>query len=201
MASVFHWLYDAVMLWSDRGVMASWRRRVVSPSAGLMIEIGAGSGLGFRHYDAAAIVVAVEPDAVLRGRAARRAAASPARVLLVAADARCLPFPPAIFDGAVVQLALCTIPDPQEALGELRRVLRASGRLRALEHVRMVSPRLARLQDWMTPVWRRFAGGCHLNRDTRRLIANAGFAIDEIRGHAGGLFLELTGRVPTERRG
>jgi hypothetical protein len=42
-------------------------------------------------------------------------------------------------------------------------------------------------QDRLTPLWRRVAGGCHLNRAIDRLVLEAGFGLGEIeRGYAGG---------------
>lgn len=73
-------------------------------------------------------------------------------VLLVAADAEALRFHDATFDAGVLGLATCTIPHPDRALAELRRVLRPGAPLRLLEYVRLEHPLLGRLQDWLTPV-------------------------------------------------
>ena len=43
---------------------------------------------------------------------------------------------------------------------------------------------MARWQDRLTPVWRRLAGGCHLNRPIERLVARAGLRLLELEtGH------------------
>ena len=82
------------------------------------------------------------------------------------------------FDAAVASLTLCSIGDVERALAELHRVVRPDGELRFFEHV--ASPRraaraLQRAAD--ATVWPRLSGGCHLARDTDRLIEAAGFEI------------------------
>ena len=195
-AAVFPWLYDSVMRSSDRGTMARWRRRVVRPASGRTLEIGAGTGLGFRHYGPGALVIAIDPDIGMLHRARPRATEAAARVCLVAADAERLPFRSRAFDTGIVQLALCTIAHPECALEELRRVLRPRAQLRLLEHVRVDHPIAARLQDWVTPIWKRVAGGCRLNRRTSESVASAGFDVERIVPHVGGLFLEISARAP-----
>lgn len=196
LSAVFPWLYDGVMRRSDRGSMARWRRRVVGPAAGRTLEIGAGTGLGLRHYGPGALVIAIDPDIAMLHRARARATEAAAHVILVAADAERLPFRSRAFDAGVVQLALCTIDHPNRALDELRRVLRPGAALRLLEHVRVAQPLVARVQDWLTPVWRRIAGGCRLNRRTTDSVAAAGFHVESVAPHAGGLFLEISARAP-----
>jgi hypothetical protein len=62
----------------------------------------------------------------------------------------------------------------------MRRVLRPGGQLRFVEHGRSPEPRVARWQDRLTPLQKRLAGGCHLNRPIDRLIEGAGFRLDRI---------------------
>ena len=74
-------------------------------------------------------------------------------------------------------LVLCTVPDQEAALDEVRRVLRPGGRLLFIEHVRAAEP-MARWQDRLELLWRRLLGGCHPNRDTVAAIEEAGFEIE-----------------------
>jgi ubiquinone/menaquinone biosynthesis C-methylase UbiE len=99
------------------------------------------------------------------------------------AVAGALPFEGASFDAAVCSLVLCSVPDQAPALAELRRVLRADGELRFLEHVRSTGPRQARVQDLLdrSGAWPRAAGGCHCARDTRTAIERGGFRIERAR--------------------
>jgi len=112
----------------------------------------------------------------------------------VAADAEALPFRAQTFDDAVVGFAFCTIPRPARAVAELRRVLHPRAACRLLEHVRVAHPVIGRLQDWATPVWRRIAGGCRLDRTTLEILAASGFSLDRVRSHIGGFVVEIVAR-------
>ena len=74
---------------------------------------------------------------------------------------------------------LCSVTDLDAALAEIRRVLRPEGSLRFIEHVRGEGG-VARWQDRLTPIQRRIADGCHLNRDTAAAIEAAGFRITDV---------------------
>jgi ubiquinone/menaquinone biosynthesis C-methylase UbiE len=91
--------------------------------------------------------------------------------------------PAASFDSAVITFTLCTIPDPVSALREVRRVLKPGGELLFCEHGRAPEPAVQRWQDRLTPLWKPLAGGCHLNRDPRALLADAGFTVQDLDMH------------------
>jgi SAM-dependent methyltransferase len=157
------------------------RRRLLQGLSGTVLELGAGHGLNFPHYPAGVVeVVAIEPEPTLRAAAARAEAAGasvPVRVLPGVADA--LPLEDESVDAAVASLVLCSVPDQDRALAELRRVLRPGGELRFYEHV--ISRRgpkrlLLQLAD-RSGLWPRIAGGCHPARDTGAAIERAGFQV------------------------
>ena len=195
-AALFPRLYDLVVAPAERGRLGRWRRRVVAPAEGRVLEIGAGTGLDFPHYRPGTRVVATDPDLAMLARARSRAAASAAGIVLVAADAEHLPFRDGTFDETVAGLVLCTIPSPARALAEVARVLAPGGRLRMLEHVLVRQPAAAAAQRLLTPLWRRVADGCHLDRDTVAEVRRAGFAVEALREHAGGLVVEVEARAP-----
>jgi ubiquinone/menaquinone biosynthesis C-methylase UbiE len=173
---VIGWLYDLLAERSERSGMAERRRSLVAELEGDVLEVGAGTGRNLPHYERASRVVAVEPDASMARELERRRRAAGVPVGLVRASAEALPFPDESFDAAVVTFVLCSVPDPERALTEIRRVLRRGGPLVLLEHVRG-DGRLARWQDCLTPLHRRLAGGCHLNRETRAFVAGSGFDV------------------------
>lgn len=191
---IFPRIYDLFMAPLERGRVGQYRHAVVSPARGRVLEVGAGTGLDYAHYEPGAWVVATDPDLGMLSRSRSRARTASVPIVLVAADAQALPFLHDAFDVVVVGLAMCTIPQPAIALTEMRRVLTSEGVLRMLEHVRVDHPLVRRLQDWLTPVWRRLAGGCRLNRRTVGTVRDAGFAAVETIPHLGGYLQEIVAR-------
>ena len=192
--SAFARFYDAVMTGADLVGLARRRRSLARGARGRVLEIGAGTGLEFPYYPATAWVAAIEPDSAMIDRARARVAEASAFIALVVADARALPFRDGVFDTAISALAFCTIPEPHHAAAEMRRVLRPSGTARLLEHVQAVHRPLALLQTALTPVWRRVAGGCHLDRRTADVIRRSGFNVVMERAACDGAVVELLAR-------
>lgn len=160
------------------------RAELVSGLAGRVLEVGAGNGINFRRYPPTVReVVALEPERYMRAKAKRAAAAAPVAVTVQAGVASPLEFSDASFDAAVASLVLCSVPDQDAALSELRRVLKPGGELRFLEHVRSARPGKARVQLALdgARVWPCLAGGCHCSRDTLSTIEASGFVVRDVR--------------------
>lgn len=175
----FSYFYDLFMAPQEWLGLWKLRRKTIQDAEGRVLEVGVGSGLNFRYYEKASELVGIDPDPVLLRRARRRARKAGFPVHLEAGDAQALPFADASFDTVVATLVFCSVPDALQGLREMRRVLRPGGRFLLLEHVRSAGPRMGRFQDFITPAWRRIAGGCHLNRETVATVREAGFEIDE----------------------
>ncbi|NUR93159.1 MAG: class I SAM-dependent methyltransferase [Nonomuraea sp.] len=174
-------MYERMSAVSEQGEMPDHRRRLLAGLSGEVIEVGAGNGLNFAHYPAAVTrVVAVEPEDVLRGLARKAAAGAPVPVEVVAGHADGLPYGEGAFDAVVLSLVLCSVDDQARTLAEVRRVLRPGGEVRFFEHVASRKPVAALVQRVVTPVWRRVAGGCHLDRDTAAAIEASGLRIEEL---------------------
>jgi ubiquinone/menaquinone biosynthesis C-methylase UbiE len=168
---------------SERKGADAVRRRLVEGLAGRVVEVGAGSGIQFRHYPAAVSeVVAIEPEPNLRGMALEAAAEASVAVRVLAGLADALPLADAWADAAVCAGVLCSIDDPAAALRELARVIRPGGQLRFYEHVQSSRPRAAALQRGLdaTGIWRRAMGGCHAARRTDAAIVAAGFRVERV---------------------
>lgn len=165
----------------DTAEFARLRARVAAGLDGQVLEVGFGSGLNVPHYPPAVTrIVAVDPAALGRRLAAERVAASPVPVEFVGLDGEALPLGDASVDHVLTTWTLCTIPDVDRALGEMRRVLRPGGTFRFLEHGRSPDPDVARWQDRLNPLQRRFAGGCHLNRPIDELVRASGLDVERL---------------------
>lgn len=157
------------------------RRRVCQGLAGDMVEIGFGSGLNIPFYPAAVTsVAAVEPCDVSWRLAGERLRASNVPVLRSGLDGQSLPFDDNSFDAALSTWTLCSIPDVDAALSELRRVLKSGGTLQFLEHGLAPDEGVRRWQRRLDPVQQRIAGGCHLTRPIVDLLEAAGFTVKDV---------------------
>ena len=169
-------LYDPFLWLSELTGMRRRRRNLVADAHGLVVEIGAGTGLNAAHYpDTVDELVLTEPEPGMRRKLARRLDRQ-ARIL--DAPAERLPLPDASVDTVVSTLVLCTVDDPEGALREIARVLRPEGQLLFIEHIRASSRFLAACQDVFLRPWRGFAGGCVCNRPTLELMRACGFTVD-----------------------
>ena len=171
------WLYDLVSRRSEEAGIRARRAALLAGLEGDVLEIGAGTGLNVAHYVRAKRVVAIEPDSGMARRLPERLAGAKVPIEVLSASAEKLPFPDETFDAVVATFVFCSVEDPQKALREIGRVLRPAGRLALIEHVRG-GGQTARWQDRLTPLHRKLAGNCHLNRDTRSSVAAAGFDAD-----------------------
>jgi SAM-dependent methyltransferase len=162
------------------------RARVAAGLEGEVLEVGFGSGRNVPYYPAAVTRVrAVDPATVGRKLATQRVAASPVPVEYIGLDGESLPLDDGAVDHVLTTWTLCTIPDVDAALGEIRRVLRPGGALHFLEHGLSPEPKVARWQDRVTPLQRRLAGGCHLNRPIDQLVAASGLSVGELSTYYG----------------
>lgn len=178
---IFARVYQRWAQVSDRRGAIEHRQRTLAGLTGRVIEVGAGNGLNFRHYPTTVTeVIAVEPEPYLREHAQAAAIQAPVPVTVLDGIGGQLPGEDESFDAGVAALVLCTIPDPGQALAELFRVIRPGGELHFYEHViahRKWEARFQRLAD--ATFWPHIAGGCHLARDTKTTIEQAGFQIEQ----------------------
>jgi len=154
------------------------REKVVPLAGGRVLEIGVGSGLNLAFYDPARVeeICALDPAVELQARSRLRAAAGSVPVRHFTGSAEEIPFASATFDTVVTTFTLCSIPDVTQALREMRRVVKPSGRLLFAEHGLSPDPDVAGWQNRLNPAWRIFSRGCNMNRPIASLLRDGGFA-------------------------
>lgn len=196
-ANVFGRLYDPAMELPENLGLRRLREETLRGVHGRVLELGIGTGRNLPLYPSAVErLFGIDPDEVMLGRAEKRARRLPFPAELLLASAEELPFDDGSFDAVVSTLVFCTVPDPPKALGEVRRVLKRGGEFRLLEHVRMGHKPVAWLQERATPLWKRVAGGCHLDRDILAAVREAGFEVERVERHLDGLVLTVFARNP-----
>jgi len=177
------WLYDAGMVLLEKAGLGRWRAWLAGGvSRGRVLDLGCGTGRNLPIYGKDARAIGLDPCLASLLKARRRTPGVP----LVRARAEALPFRDGTFDTVVSGLVFCSVSDVPRGLGEVRRVLKAGGVLRMLEHVRASGRVAAWLQDRTQPAWTWFTGGCHPNRDTEAAVRAAGFEIDPANRRAQG---------------
>ena len=158
------------------------RQKVVPLAKGKVLDIGIGSGLNIPFYnsDKIDIVIGIDPSYELIELAKELANDSKASIELVIGSAELIPYPDNFFDTVLVTYTMCTIPNVAIANKEMWRVLKDDGRLIFCEHGLAPDKKISKWQNRIDPFWGKIAGGCHLNRDIQKLIADAGFSFESL---------------------
>ncbi|MFA6242806.1 MAG: class I SAM-dependent methyltransferase [Candidatus Hydrogenedentales bacterium] len=172
--SVMHWVMSS-------GQMKEIRAAALAGVSGHVCEIGFGTGLNLPHYPPqVSKITAVDPNPGMDKRAQRQIEACTIPVEKLQLDGESLPFEDRSFDCVVSTWTLCSIPNVDNALDEVRRILKPGGRFFFVEHGLADDPKVQRWQHRLNPLQKLLGGGCHLNRDIRALINARGFHIEHI---------------------
>lgn len=158
-----------------------YRERVAGAADGRVLEVGVGSCLNLPFYSPhVREVIGLEPVPRLVTMARKEAAGSSLPVTFVEGSAEDIPLDDTSIDTVVITWTLCSIPQAVRAMHEIRRVLRPGGQLLFVEHGLAPEAFVRQWQNLLTPVWKRIAGGCHLNRPIGMLIEDNGFTMTRI---------------------
>jgi len=183
-ARIFARVYNPIMKGIEKKVLAARRRQLLSNLKGTILEVGAGTGINLDLYPTQSKVIACEPSTAMLEYAKEKVKKSAlSNIQLIHAgigdEALAMHVPEGGFDAIVCTLVLCTIPDPEAALNDLKQWIKPGGQLIVLEHIKAKNFIGRSLQWLFNPIWKIFAEGCHLNRATDLLLKDINFEIIE----------------------
>jgi ubiquinone/menaquinone biosynthesis C-methylase UbiE len=188
--------YDRQMRFFERLLFAGGREWACSQIEGEVLEIAIGTGRNMHLYPPRVRVTGVELSPEMLALAEVRAEELATDVELRLGDAQQLEFDDRSFDTVLITFALCTIPDDRRAAAEAFRVLRAGGRLVAVEHVRSPSSAVRAGQRLIEPFSIRFEAD-HLTREPLDYLADIGFEIEEVKRSKWGIVERLRAQKPS----
>lgn len=184
-------VYDAPMNWFGG---SRRRRRVLRRARGRTLEVGVGTGRNLDCYPEGVELTGIDISRGMLARAEKRAEALRSPVKLHLADVEHLPFPDASFDTVTATCVFCSVDAPVRGLEEIRRVVKPTGRVLLLEHVRPRGRAWGWLADRLTPLIRRVFGP-DINRRTEENVHRSGLRIVDVKRQ--GVWREIEAR-PTE---
>jgi ubiquinone/menaquinone biosynthesis C-methylase UbiE len=160
------------------GFIGERKRRLFDNLTGTIVEIGPGTGPNLKYLDKKITWIGIEPNEYsnpyIEKEAARLGMANIRIMKLSASD---LPLADNTVDAVISTLVLCSVPDQQVALGEIYRVLKPGGKFIFIEHVAASRGTIMRrFQQFIKPIWKIVADGCHPDRETLAAIKAANFS-------------------------
>ena len=170
--------YDRQIAFFERNWFSGGREWLAERARGRILEVAVGTGRSLPYYPADATVTGIELSPAMLAIARQRATDLGRDVTLREADAEHLPFDDASFDTVTCALALCTIPSPAAAIGEMQRVLAPGGRLLLLDHTGSTWPPLYAAQ-WLAERITIRTAGEHFTRRQLPLVTAAGLQVME----------------------
>ena len=158
------------------------RTKIVPLAKGNVLEIGIGSGLNIPLYnkDRVKKIIGVDPSTEMQSLAKERINESSVDIKLISADAAQIPLEDQSIDTIVCTYTLCTVPNPEGVLKEMKRILRPGGKFLFSEHGHAPDEHVVKFQHRIEPVWKFLADGCHLTRSIPELLSENGMKLDKM---------------------
>jgi ubiquinone/menaquinone biosynthesis C-methylase UbiE len=177
---VYPYLVDVL---GDPPPIREIRQQIIPQAQGMVLEIGAGSGANFTHYDPEKVnkLYALEPNPGMIRLAERQRRKTKLDTEFLDLPGEQLPLGDGTIDTVVSTFTLCTISGIADAIREITRVLRSEGKLIFFELGLSPDPAVQRWQKRLEPVYRWLFQGLRLTRDIPALLVQGGFQIEQVQ--------------------
>tara|TARA_Y100000741_G_scaffold258932_1_gene199817 strand:+ start:879 stop:1502 length:624 start_codon:yes stop_codon:yes gene_type:complete len=158
------------------------RNKIVPNAEGTILEIGIGSGLNIPYYQKSNIkkIYGLDPSPELCEIAKKAAHNNEIKIDFLIEGAEEIKLPSQSIDTVLITYTLCSIPNPNDALKEMKRVLKHDGKILFCEHGAAPDLNVFKWQNRINPLWGKLFGGCNINRDIPSIILNSGFKINNL---------------------
>ena len=158
------------------------RNKIVPNAEGTILEIGIGSGLNIPYYQKSNIkkIYGLDPSPELCEMAKKAAHNNEIKIDFLIEGAEEIKLPSQSIDTVLITYTLCSIPNPNDALKEMKRVLKHDGKILFCEHGAAPDLNVFKWQNRINPLWGKLFGGCNINRDIPSIILNSGFKINNL---------------------
>ena len=158
------------------------REKIIPNASGKVLEIGIGSGLNIPFYNISKIdkIYGLDPSIQLCKKAIKKAEKINMNIDFLFEGAEEITLKSNSIDTVVITYTLCSIPNPMDALKEIKRVMRSDGNILFCEHGIAPDIKVSKWQNRINPIWGKLFGGCNINRDIPSIIANSGFKVQSL---------------------
>ena len=158
------------------------RQKVVPHARGNILEVGIGSGLNLPFYETSKVkkIWGLDPSEELHEMAKKVVSGLDLDVEFLLKGAEEIPLIDDSVDTVLITYTMCSIPEVEEAIKEIRRVIKPEGVMIFCEHGKAPDAKTLKWQERINPYWKKISGGCNINRDIPNLIKSAGFSITQL---------------------
>lgn len=176
---IYPYLVDAL---GDPPPIRKIRQQIIPQAQGDVLEIGAGSGANFPHYDPAKVtrLYALEPNPGMIRLAERKQNKTKLDVEYLDLPGERIPLNDHMVDTVVSTFTLCTISGIMDAIREIARILKPDGRLIFFELGLSPDASVQRWQKPLEPIYHCLFQGLYLTRDIPALLMRGGFQVEQI---------------------
>jgi len=173
----FSLIYNLVEWPIEKLLFHRWRKNLLDKIEGKVLEIGIGTGKNLPYYNFRKVeLVGIDISNKMLEKAQRKVGKNRKKIKLQLIDSERLPFKNDSFDYIVNTFLLCSVPNQEKMLKEMRRVVKKKGKIIMLEHVLSKNKWVAFFEHLHNPLTR-FLFGINVNRDTMRNIERSGLRV------------------------
>ncbi|MCS7204147.1 MAG: methyltransferase domain-containing protein [Leptospiraceae bacterium] len=172
-SKIFSHLYDPVMQGLEKGVLHEKRKFLLRDVEMPVLEIGFGTGANyFAYQDRADLnLTVIERSPFMIEKFYKKFPKNQNVVIYVDSienEALIKSLPK--FKSIVSTLTLCSVSNLEKSIRNVLFSLSDDGTFYVMEHIRSDKKLYGKFQDVISPAWKLIGDGCHINRETDKVL-------------------------------